>query len=167
MTLCNVSHAVVHLRLYLFHFKICKGPEDSFHHLVLCKILKRSFWQMVPTFGKRLSVYRVHYNTKMSNFGQKNVFTHHWKIFNGTLKPSNGAFKTAHHISGLLMNATPPMIPSNPLTLQPTKKTQTKKHSILRGGYMVLCLVCKLKPIMYVGGKLVESESWWLFNVST
>lgn len=50
---------------------------------------------MVPTFGKRLSVYRVHYNTKMSNFGQTNVFTHHWKIFNGTLKPSNGAFKTA------------------------------------------------------------------------
>lgn len=72
---------------------------------------------MVPTFGKRLSVYRVHYNTKMSNFGQINVFTHHWKIFNGTLKPSNGAFKTA---------PPPLMIPSNPLTLQPTKKPKQK-----------------------------------------
>lgn len=67
---------------------------------------------MVPTFGKRLSVYRVHYNTKMSNFGQTNVFTHHWKIFNGTLKPSK--------------QLPPPMIPSNPLTLQPTKKPKQK-----------------------------------------
>lgn len=78
---------------------------------------------MVPIFGKRLSVYRVHDNTKMSNFGQKNVLTHHWKIFNGTLKPSNGAFKTAHHISGLLMNATP-----TDDTLQPPNTTAHKKN---------------------------------------
>lgn len=112
---------------------------------------------MVPTFGKRLSVYRVHYNTKMSNFGQTNVFTHHWKIFNGTLKPSNGAFKTAP----------PPDDTLQPPNTTAHKTPPQKNHSIVRGGYMVLCLVCKLKPIMYVGGKLVKSESWWLFNIPT